>query len=310
MTRKPTVAVSPPATPIRAEHPALSVHASVAESFSALAGAGLNHLVRNAHAFKTHPNPNSVHQMRVAVRRLRALLSAFRSVLPSASRQRVANDLKRLQKCLGPARDLDVFLDDVLPDVRLTSVRTMLAGAARVPHRRGYARVRAVARGPLLNRVQSGIVTLITALLDASDGKREAQALGRGVLERRHRSLVKRVRGAKDRSDDRLHALRIRIKKLRYAVEFFRPLMPKGGVKAFHGALAEAQDVLGAFNDAVNARALARTLARRADGLDAKALRSLDGIFAAAERRERRQAQVKFTALQTALATPPKRWFR
>lgn len=296
--------------PIRARNPVLASGATVAESFAALAEAGLEHLTRNAEAFTSHPDPDAVHQMRVAVRRLRALLSAFRSVLPKARRKRIAAELKRLQKSLGPARDLDVFLDEVLPEMPPALARTILAGAARAPHRRAYARVRAALAGPVVRRIGLGFVALVEELRLAPDGARSGQALGRKVLARRHSALVKRLGGAKQRSDERLHALRIRIKKLRYAVEFFRPLMPKGGVRAFHAALAESQDVLGAFNDAVNARVLARALTRRANGLDATARGAMDGVFAAAEKRARTRAQRKFAAQQKALTNPPRRWFR
>jgi CHAD domain-containing protein len=310
MDAETAVAETHSATPIRARHPALASDAAVAASFAALAAAGLEHLSRNARAFAERPEPASVHQMRVAVRRLRALLSAFRSVLPKAERKSVAGDLKRLQKCLGPARDLDVFLDEVLPVVALASARTILAAAARVPHRRGYARVGKTVAGPIPKRLQSGFAALADALRASPAGARSGRELGRKVLERRHRALVKRLDAAKARSDAQLHALRIRIKKLRYAVEFFRPLMPKGGVKAFHAALAESQDVLGVFNDAVNARALARTLARQARGSDRQTLRATDTMFAGTEARARAKAQRKFAAQRKALTTAPRHWFR
>jgi CHAD domain-containing protein len=147
------------------------------------------------------------------------------------------------------------------------------------------------------------------ALSLTRDGQRSGRRLGRKVLGRRHRALVQRLGGAKHRSDKRLHALRIRIKKLRYEVEFFRPLMPKGGVTAYHAALAESQDVLGAFNDAVNARALARTLARGDNGVDSENGARIDAVFAAAENRARPLARRKFAVLQKALMKSPKRWF-
>jgi CHAD domain-containing protein len=298
------------APPIRARNPALASRATVAESFAALATAGLEHLTRNAEAFASQPEPNAVHQMRVAVRRLRALLGAFRSVLPKVRRKHVAADLKRLQKCLGPARDLDVFLDEVLPEMPLASARTILAGAARPPHRRAYGRIRSALAGPVLKRLRLGFAALSDDLRSGADGRRSGHALGRKVLKRRHDALVKRLGGAKERSDERLHALRIRIKKLRYAVEFFRPLMPKGGVRAFHAALAESQDVLGAFNDSVNARTHARALVRGVRGMDAKARAAIDDVFATAEKRARARAQRKFAAQQKALMKAPRRWFR
>jgi triphosphatase len=296
--------------PIRAEHPVLSPKATVAESFSALAEAALTHLARNAEAFEATPEPHAVHQMRVAARRLRALLGAFRSVLPNVARKRTGLDLKRLQKALSPARDLDVFLDEVLADVAVANVRMMIARAARVPHQKAYARVRRVVRSPLMDRIRKDFDVLAVALAKTKDGRCAGRSFARTILLRRHRALIRRLGGAKRRSDKRLHALRIRIKKLRYEVEFFRPLMPRGGVTAYHAALAESQDVLGAFNDAVNARALARLLADGIDDLDPASRQAMDAVFAAAEDRARPVAQRKFAAQQKSLAMPPKRWFR
>jgi CHAD domain-containing protein len=304
------VADSSTKEPIRARHPELSRDATVAESFSALAEAALDHLERNAGAFKSAPEPHAVHQMRVAARRLRALLGAFRTVLPKAPRKRTAADLKRLQSVLGPARDMDVFLDDVLAGISVASVRTVLARAARNPHRSAYARVRKTAASSLLNRLRSDFERLAKMLSVKHDGGRSCRSFGRKLLIRRHRALVQRLAGAEKRSDKKLHALRIRIKKLRYEVEFFRPLLPNGGVVAYHAALAESQDVLGAFNDAVNARALARTLASSASEIDAAALEMIDAVFAAAEERARPLAQRKFAIQRKALTTLPKRWLK
>lgn len=296
--------------PIRAEHPVLSSNATVAESFSALAEAALTHLAHNAEAFEATPEPHAVHQMRVAARRLRALLGAFRSVLPKVARKRTGLDLKRLQKALSPARDLDVFLDEVLADVAVANVRTTMARAARAPHQKAYTRVRRVVRSSLIERVRKDFDSLAAALAKTKDGKRDGRSFARAILLRRHEALVRRLGEAKRRSDKRLHVLRIRIKKLRYEVEFFRPLMPKGGVTAYHAALAESQDVLGAFNDAVNARTLARTLVDNIDALDVASRQAIDAVFAAAEDRARPMAQRKFAAQRKLLAMPPKRWFR
>ncbi|MGE5540184.1 MAG: CHAD domain-containing protein [Gemmatimonas sp.] len=296
--------------PIRAEHPQLSVDATVVETFAALSESGLRHLGRNAEAFLARPEPDPVHQARVAVRRLRALLSVFRSVLPKPERKRVAADLKRLQKALGPARDLDVFLDEVLPKLGNDGARRLLAGAAHEPHRRAYRQVRAALAGAAMRRVRRDLPRLAAAVRLTRAGKKSARDLGRKLLAQRHRGLAKRLVGSGRRSGKELHALRIRIKKLRYAVEFFRPVMEKGGVKAYHGALAEAQDVLGRYNDAVNARALARTLAKDAEALGPKACRDLDAVFGDAEDRERQRARKEFAALRPKLGTAPKRWFR
>src|ERR1700730_13595342 len=55
-----------------------------------------------------------IHQMRVAVRRLRAILSTFGKLLPESERRRASEELRWLADALGPARNLDVFETSLL----------------------------------------------------------------------------------------------------------------------------------------------------------------------------------------------------
>jgi CHAD domain-containing protein len=310
MTKAPPKIQADLPPPVRAETPEIAPGASIAAVFSAFVAAGLHHLEVNAELFAHQPSPQEVHQMRVAVRRMRALIGVFRSALPKALRKRVVRDLKRFQKTLSPARDLDIFLDGVLPILPSLPMQTMLARAARDSHRRAYAKASKVVKGPALATLQTDLAELVLAVSSAPRGEKPARGFARTFLAKKHRKLVRRLDEATRRSDERLHALRIRIKKLRYAVEFFRPAMPKAGAKRFHGALAEAQDVLGAFNDAVSARALARDLMRSSPGFDAGARRAVDMAFAGAEDKARPKAQRKFAALKSELKTAPKHWLR
>src|SRR5712692_4344938 len=59
-----------------------------------------------------------IHQMRVAVRRLRAVLSAFRRVLPDDQQRAASDELCWLADALGPARNLDVFETSLLAPAR------------------------------------------------------------------------------------------------------------------------------------------------------------------------------------------------
>lgn len=310
MTKTPSTPKVATPPPVRAETPELASGATVAETFAAFVAAGLHHLAVNAELFAIQPSPEEIHQMRVAVRRMRALLGVFRSALPAAHRKRVIGDLKRFQKALGPARDLDVFLDQALPTLSSLPLRTILAGTAHEAHRRAYLKASKIVKGRALATLQTDLAELVVALAEGRAAEKPARAFARKLLAKKHRKLVKRLEGAWKRSDEEMHALRIGIKKLRYAVEFFRPVMPKGGVKRFHGALAEAQDVLGVFNDAVNARVLAGSLMEKAAELDASARTAIDAAFAAAEDKARPKARRKFAALKSELKRAPKGWFR
>ena len=73
--------------------------------------------------------------------------------------------------------------------------------------------------------------------------------------------------------NDERHEARIAAKRLRYVAEFFAPLYPGKRTRAYLETLAAAQDVLGQFNDAVTAAALASELSGPADDAAAGAVR-------------------------------------
>src|SRR5262249_27257879 len=62
--------------------------------------------------------PEGVHQTRVAVRRLRAALSAFRNILPEDQRRAASDELRWLAQVLGEARNIDVFCESLLDPAR------------------------------------------------------------------------------------------------------------------------------------------------------------------------------------------------
>jgi CHAD domain-containing protein len=69
------------------------------------------------------------------------------------------------------------------------------------------------------------------------------------LLDRDHRRVVKQGDSFAELSAEERHALRIRIKQLRYALDFFASLYPSALVKLYLAALAKLQDSLGVMND-------------------------------------------------------------
>jgi triphosphatase len=102
-----------------------------------------------------------------------------------------------------------------------------------------------------------------------------------------------------DLDDAGLHALRKRIKRQRYAVEFFAPLLRRRQVERYIGALGAIQDRMGALNDLFVARARYQTL----DPPDPAAWLAL-GWLAARIAEVRALAQLDLVRL--AQADPPK----
>src|SRR5215472_830919 len=89
--------------------PAMTVEAALQE----IGRACLAHLLHNE-AAALAMDPEGVHQMRVAVRRIRSAISAFKKLLPAADRRRVSSELMWFIDILGRARNLDVFATELL----------------------------------------------------------------------------------------------------------------------------------------------------------------------------------------------------
>jgi len=104
--------VVPP--PIYGERPVLAPEISLRDAIMAIARACRDHFRANEPAVLGGTDPEGIHQMRVGIRRLRALLQAVSSVLPPARFEPLAEELNWLQSELGPARDWDVFIADTL----------------------------------------------------------------------------------------------------------------------------------------------------------------------------------------------------
>ena len=236
---------------------ALAPGISVDEALSAIFRGCAGHCAANHDAVLDRSDPEGVHQFRVALRRLRSALSAFKGVLSSDDADWLEREAKRLIGLLGPARDWDVFITETLAVVRAArpgdETLKHLAAAAEAERARAYERAE-VLRAPdytafLLRfgrwietagwREQADHVVLDQPL---------AHLAGR-LLDKRHERVLKRGRGFKQLSDSRLHQLRIVLKKLRYASEFFAAQFPDSQPRPYIKAARRLQDDLGRLND-------------------------------------------------------------
>ena len=191
-------------------------------------------------------DPEYLHQLRVGMRRLRSALQAFAPLFEDDKPLKRA--LRRLASALGPARDWDVFLP-TLEKLRVA------------PHVVRTARSRAnAARHSALDCVASpefrAFLFRSLRWLESepwTDADATLAGFAPGRLEKIYRKTLRKVH--LERPKPR-HALRVRIKRLRYACEYFAPCFAEEAVEAWLGELRTLQDVLGALNDIVVARAL------------------------------------------------------
>ena len=200
--------------------------------------------------------PESVHQMRVAARRLRVVLRMDQGGFgPQAGWLR--DELAWLGSLLGDVRDLDVLCDRLaenattLPEVDLVAFGDVLA--ALLAHRSAAADtlVAELARPRFRSLLRKLAVEALAPVDPADDYLPSADDLLAQPLRRLHRQLAVVATAS---SDEQWHDLRIRVKRVRYAAELAGRLAARkqrAGLADLVGQAKTVQEVLGAFNDTV-----------------------------------------------------------
>ena len=250
--------------PALALAPGISVDEALAKIFRVCA----DQCAANHDAVLARADPEGVHQFRVALRRMRSALVVFRAVLPQGDAVWLKREASRLIDLLGPARDWDVFIGETLAAVRAArpddETLERLAAAAEEERARAYEKAEAL-RAPehtaFLLRFGRWIETAgWCAHADRAALDRPLVGLAAPLLDKRHKRVLKRGRNFEQLSDARLHQLRITLKKLRYAGEFFAAQFPDGEPRPYIRALRRLQDDLGGLNDAAVAEHCLREL--------------------------------------------------
>jgi CHAD domain-containing protein len=215
--------------------------------------------------------PDAVHQMRVAVRRLRATLRSFGQVIPRSDSGHLAAELRWLGRALGAARDAGVLAGRLQASLR-TVPPELLVGPVQARVRGHFAPRRAAARADLLEALDSPRYAALLAelerlTLDPPRGP-QAAAPARQVLPAAVRDACRqarrRIRRALDippgpARDAALHRTRRSARRARYAAEAASPALGKPA-RRFASRMKQVQSVLGEHQDAVLARRAAREL--------------------------------------------------
>ena len=255
-----------PPRPFKARSARLAPDMAPLEAFRAIALGCLEHFQRNEPGLQDGGETEFVHQARVALRRLRSAIKLFAPLLPPAFVKAYDQTWRTLAGALGDARNWDVFLGETLPplEARFPGDRDLkrLKNAARQRARRAIARLLALHETPRLIVEFTAAVyalsdTLPSPLRQFADKRLAQHARRARKLAEKHAAL-----NAADR-----HRMRIAFKKLRYAAEFFAPLLPAKRLAPTLAALARLQDELGQINDHVTAESLLKeVLAHRPAG--------------------------------------------
>lgn len=219
--------------------------------------------------------PDSVHQMRVASRRLRSALKSYRKVLDRAVTDPIGEELRWLAGELGVDRDQEVLLDRIR--TRLDELpRPLLVGpvdgrlTAWNDNRRSQSRRRALA--VLDAERYLGLLDSLDALLEAPPLRKAADRPAESVLPKAVLRDYERLAGRIERAlsleegherDVALHEARKAAKRARYAADAAVPALGKPA-KRLAKAVKKVQSLLGDHQDSVVARDALSSLAAQA----------------------------------------------
>jgi CHAD domain-containing protein len=219
----------------------------------------------------------NVHEIRVCLRRLRSLLTVFRSALPESDRRAVAAELGGLAGALGPVREWDVVRAETLAPLRRGLDRDPAAagliGDLIDTAERSRAAAAIQARAALEPRRVVPLLLSLGAWFDAGiwpadegatsvDLDEPIGVFARRLIASRDRRLRRDSKRALHFTPGELHGLRIHAKKQRYALEFLSPLFPGRALGRYLDALRALQTLLGTLSDGVSATRLASDSAR------------------------------------------------
>ena len=231
----------------------------------------LRHLVANT-TVTINRDVEALHQMRVALRRLRASISLFSDFLGDDKIVAIKTELRWLAREFGPARNLDTHIFEVLKPLRkqypkepgLISVGKMFARQRL----KCYRRVQEAVQSDRFRRLtldaaewlEAGPWTRSGSPLEQARREMPIEVYAAEQLSQRFKKLKRRGAKIADLSPDELHRLRIQAKKARYAAEFFSSIYTgKKSVKRRKKVLSSLnrlQNSLGRINDIVTHQSL------------------------------------------------------
>ncbi|MEO0394105.1 MAG: CYTH and CHAD domain-containing protein [Pseudomonadota bacterium] len=229
-----------------------------------------------------HYDPKATHQMRVALRRLDAIMHPLAPaltdpVLTSPAITALIADARWVRQTLGTMRNWDVFLSDTLPQTQsskdahyITSGTALLRPVAEALRQAAQARVRHM----LTDTRYAMFLLRLAQLADGAAPFNRWPSASRAVLDRPYRHLAARwfveYMMAIDGRGQKLHRLkptkqhrfRLQVKKARYVAEIIASIERSEPLKIATKQMAKLQDALGAQNDAFTALELLDEMAK------------------------------------------------
>ncbi|MDA8095329.1 MAG: CHAD domain-containing protein [Betaproteobacteria bacterium] len=248
---------------VKAVSPTLRPEMDANAAFRPMLEQCLSHLQDNVQVFLSIGDGESLHQARVAVRRLRAALSILSAVVPAGCVSGFVDELRWLMSHLGPARDWDILRTRFMGPLEAQVPENGALDGLKVISRRAQAESWEAARTALASPRFTKLALSLGGWLAAQQWCEEltptvseslAQPIilvARRILRKRHKRLLAQGGQGERLTPEQTHRLRIAGKKTRYTAEFFSSLFDPTAVRRYVKALTALQDNLGRQHDAV-----------------------------------------------------------
>ena len=296
-THAPRATTTTAATVTSAQPVLFARGVTVEQGFQAIIENSLAHAFGNEAGVMRGTDPESVHQMRVGIRRLRSALRLFSTIIPTPAL--LGGELRWLSAALGAARDAEVLAGETLPALtadsdsdsdRTAAVQwTSLLRTASLSADTHRSRAAQALASPRYARLTLGLAAWLGCeSWQSSSGKRARKALrqplhalARGAVMRLHRKLRDTGKRLARATPEQRHRVRIAAKRLRYAIDSFQSLYPGKAAHRYVRRLSKLQDALGQLNDAQVAGRLLHDFVQKKQDLE----RSVQSVVRQLDRR-------------------------
>jgi inorganic triphosphatase YgiF len=313
LARGMRLAAAARAKPVHARHESIADAPDTREAARRIAAACLAHAQANEAGVLESPDIEFVHQLRVALRRLRSLLRLFRDALPPGEDAAFAEDLRWAAGVLGSCRDWDVFVTGTLPPlVRAhgdAQAGKAILARARARQREARRAAREAIVSPRYGLAMIRLARWVSAPAEPAEGALPLKDFASGLLRKGAKRVASGSAAFATLDAAGRHRLRIRVKRQRYAIEFFGSLFRAQPARRHVRALARVQDALGLANDCANALAHVRELSPPEGFVEFArgwfAARELGGVETAARLLEAAAAERRFWRRKKPPAQPP-----
>ncbi|WP_420133204.1 CHAD domain-containing protein [Rhodopseudomonas sp.] len=254
-------------------------------------------------------DPVGVHQMRIALRRTRVLITIFAALVYGPETERLKSELKWLTGRLGPARDLHLM------DLKLKETDGVGSTAFRKRLAADRASAFATASRTVTDKRFDKLLADLSRWIEAADRAQTAQGVpekaktfAKRTLKRRAKRLTGKLDRLEELDDEQRHRVRIAAKKLYYTAGFFESLFAgrKSGKRLakFSKRLKKLLDALGLLNDAAVQRELATNVASKSQHATKGPAKAAEDVAAAGDAARDEQMRAALKAARRLADTP------